>query len=287
VKCKGDLLIESGRCVESCDKASGYKQIGRRCDKCLVENCENCDSKATDICKKCFESFYLTEDNKCIAKCPEGYFINSFNQKCSKCPSYCLTCDNNGNCLKCETEKILFVSRCILSCPQGFKKARNGDGQLICDKCSENCKNCSADNQCFECEDGYLLNKTNNKCENNCAKGTYLSKGKCESCVRDCEKCTDRDNCSQCREGFSLSNDKKCVDKCPENSVIVDNKCVQCMTPGTKCVKCSLNALDQCTACTDGFYLYNNSCVESCPVGYLVNEKNKCQSNKIIFHLKK
>lgn len=278
LKCTGDLLIESGRCVESCDKASGYKQIGRRCEKCLTENCEDCDKKATNICKKCLESFYLTEENQCIANCPEGFFINNFNQKCTKCPANCLTCDSNGNCKKCESEKIFFESRCVFNCPQGFKKSRNGEGKLICDKCNENCKNCSENSQCLECEEGLLLNKRNNKCENNCGKGNYLSEGKCEACGSNCEKCVDKENCFECREGFNLSFDKKCVNKCPGNSIHVESKCVECKTLDAKCVKCSQSALDQCTACAEGFYLNNNECVESCPKGYFVNDKKKCQS---------
>lgn len=188
-----------------------------------------------------------------------------------------MTCDKNSNCIKCEADKILFENRCLYSCPQGFRKSRNGEGKLICVNCNANCKNCDEGGKCFDCLEGYFLNKDNNKCESFCSRGMYLKNNKCETCGYNCDKCIDKENCLQCKDSSSLDKNK-CLDKCPNNSVLINNKCVQCKTLDENCSKCTENALDKCTACVEGFYLLNNSCVKTCPKGYFLNERNRCQS---------
>jgi proprotein convertase subtilisin/kexin type 5 len=111
----------------------------------------------------------------------------------------------------------------------------------------------------------------------------FLNKGKCQSCENNCDECTDKENCFQCKEGFVLNSDKKCNDKCPVNSVLISDKCVQCKTFDSNCAKCSEDALDNCTGCADGFYLLNNECVKNCPLGYFLNDRNKCQSKLQVF----
>ncbi len=286
--CKGELFLESGRCVQTCEKASGYKKVGKKCDKCLVENCEDCD-KHNSICKRCLKNYFLTEDNNCVSKCPEGHYVKDFNQKCFKCPTYCLKCDKDRNCLKCEDKKILFENKCVLECPIGYKIVLS-EAKLTCEKNQgfDKCDEYNEKGDCLKCTKNYFLSTADNKCSENCPEGTFANKKDniCSLCSANCITCLNEKECLKCKKKFDLNLNKMCVGKCPQKTVVIDGKCVECENIDKHCNMCDKDSLNKCVQCDEGFYLDSNKCVSNCNIGYFANEKKQCQSNILVFFQK-
>ena len=160
-----------------------YKQNLQKCQKCDIENCEECfGTRLSYVCTTCQKGYYIPQDDEsrqsckaCSVKnckecdgtklvnycyeCKENYTpikVNNVITKCEGCESgsneKCLTCDNStGQCA---------------SCNEGYYLPSDDTNKEKCQKCSvENCKICSgtiAFNTCETCLDNFNL--VNGKC---------------------------------------------------------------------------------------------------------------------------
>eukprot|EP00347_Sterkiella_histriomuscorum_P010754 403375051 len=72
--------------------------------------------------------------------------------------------------------------------------------------------------------------------------------------------------------------DTQCKDTCPSGTFKNIPQKTSGLCPST-CTLCESQI--QCTACKDGFYLYNDICKDRCPKGHFINKKAKTCDGKI------
>ena len=159
------------------------------CEKCKVDNCDNCDAKVSR-CDKCKKGYLLKEGvcvkdenynckemdsylNKC-KDCDDGYSFSYTRLACVSCPSICSMCNEEGVCDACR--KGYYFNQTTSTCSpcmiDGCTSCR--DGPAYCERCvrgqyfdvKENeCKPCDATcaacngpykNDCTVCNPGYL-----------------------------------------------------------------------------------------------------------------------------------
>ena len=65
-----------------------------------------------------------------------------------------------------------------------------------------------------------------------------------------------------------------CETTCPTNS-ITNNIAYTCDTCNTNCAVCSLITTN-CTACNANFFLNDNTCISSCPIGRFPDPTSTC-----------
>lgn len=267
--------------MEKCDEKSGFKKIGKRCEKCLVPNCQECKKNDITICKRCIDKFYLTPENKCDTNCPEKHYINPLNNSCARCPSFCFLCENGEACIKCESDKVLFENRCVFNCPKNLRKIYDPEKKnYTCTQCPINCNECDTNGKCLKCETGLFLNEKTNECLDKCPLETFKNTqlNACQKCSENCLECESGDKCIKCNHQFTLTSDNKCFRRCPSNSVVIQNQCVKCQSNDPKCIRCSESNIKNCTKCNEGYFLSNDKCKIICPDGFFRNDKNECQS---------
>ena len=128
---------------------------------------------------------------------------------------------------------------------------------------------------CLSCitDYGYL----NHDCYQPCPDGYYYtnSNANCTQCNLTCILCTDQLTCLSCTlNGTNMAYllGVLCYATCPTgyygdtNFNIGPNTCQLCDT--TACATCTGNP-SPCQSCITGMYLYNFTCVSTCPSGYI------------------
>ena len=112
-------------------------------------------------------------------------------------------------------------------------------------KCYETCSECDdigteEEQNCRACLYGKLLQEDKGNCLDHCLIGYYQSGNKCSKCHENCESCSkesenDNNNCLSCNKASKykyLVNipelAKNCVEKCPEGTVLDEEK-YQCI----------------------------------------------------------
>ena len=184
-------------------------------------------------------SKFYTHKNICEEKC-ENYTIYDENNICYYCNE-----TNDGNELK-----YFQNNTCVKNCSIGYEK---DDKNLICKFCHDEgefyfggkcLKECPEklgwdpnDNICVNCSD-YKKVLKDKRCEPTC--GTY---------IRDKEE----DICIPCPENYSLFFEYQCVDKCPDNTFLVEGE-------------------KYCQICNGK--IQNKKCVDECSYGYVINKTN-------------
>lgn len=172
---------------------------GVRCRKCIVQNCEYCDSDLKE-CAQCLPGYNLESDGTCTKIKGDGHFVRKTadGKESKDCHSY----DFHGQCVDCPKGKKF---------SDEFKK---------CVECPDECSGCHFPNKCLSCQDGYFLNDRSMICEpckilgcnscmdsvnqcDKCVDGYYfdLNSRKCSPCHKSCATCTgpkktDCENCS-------------------------------------------------------------------------------------------
>jgi len=308
-KCTDPYCLECPANVDTCtqcDSTPGkFLSPGDRCENC-IDNCLVCSDGVS--CDECNEGYYylattqvctsecpirymknittktcdICQDPNCL-KCPFGsslcshcdvnHFVNASGQ-CEHCRSNCLTCDATGFCLLCETGYFI-----------------NVDG--LCVQCGSNCTTCDAGG-CLGCIEGLFLNPDTQECE---------------PCPSTCEVCDSSGVCTHCRHGYYLLlNNKTCITSCPlENywrndlegycEQCADPYCSKCIENPAKCTRCidgyystttgqcdechpacyNCSSDTNCLFCKEGFYLYEENCIPSCPSSTITDdEKRAC-----------
>jgi proprotein convertase subtilisin/kexin type 5 len=134
---------------------------------------------------------------------------------------------------------------------------------------------------CITCAVGYGL--FNGTCHSPCPNRYYLSGVLCLPCSLSCLACNSSNvTCSLCvTSGANKAYffNQTCVKTCPSNYYPIggganSTECIQCDSP---CMNCNTTGTN-CTSCPSGLYLFNSTCVGTCPTGYFYsNSTNKCE----------
>lgn len=244
----------------SCDTSSTFKYLyNSSCNSdCLSgsypssSQCLQCQSPCatcsnTSTCLSCLAGFYELGPT-CVSICPNGYFNNI--TQCSLCISPCVNCSSLGICTACNGSYYLLYSSCVSNCPNGTSII-NGN---VCVGCDSQCMTCSQSNtsSCTSCHNNtYLFNY---RCITTCVNSTYpdIINRVCQVCIPPCLYCTNSTYCLSCRDVALF---------------LVNGSCVGCSSICRTCTVTTTN----CTSCENAStvpYLYNYTCLASCPGGY-------------------
>ena len=278
VNCNENYYLFNNICVDKCPNNYINQNINNKniCKKC-TKNCTICSSLNNNMCLTCEDNYYLYQ-GQCTKICPINYFKNDINKTCDYCNidncSYC----NDNYCITCDKGYLLHNGSCVKKCPLGYRS--NG---ILCEKCLvNNCESCSINaSTCQKCvENNYLI--SNNLCSSECPESFYNIKGTqvCANCLPNCLICNNNKNCQICKTGYYLDNNKNCVKECPigyiENNI--NQNCDRC---SINCKNCIIdnNNNNICKTCKEGYYLFNSTCLLTCPDGYFASEETKiCNS---------
>lgn len=240
-----------------------------------------------DNCSICFPNYELLLGSNGKYTCTN----------CSNTLDHCLAvyCDlSTKHCTQCAANYFLFNSSCISLCttPTLFTNETASTGLGHCYECSSipHCISCSSTG-CSQCEGGYFLNSTGvgicqlcssvlNKCLNcsdsatctNCATLYIINSGKCVpdckgSCLAGCATCEglNCDLCLSCPTGKNLYQ-QSCLIQCPFGYYSYNDSFGQvCGVCNPSCRSCSGPLSTNCLSCNIPQYLFNNTCVDTCP----------------------
>ncbi|XP_057288919.1 proprotein convertase subtilisin/kexin type 5 isoform X1 [Pezoporus wallicus] len=193
------------------------------------------------------------------------------NAECSK-----VGCDGPGpdhctDCLHYYYKSKNNTRICVSTCPPGHYNA----DKKRCKKCSPNCETCVGghSDQCMTCKSGYYLNEVTNSCITNCPDGFYLDKNKivCRKCSENCKTCVEYQICTECKHGLSLHG-TKCAIRCEEGKYHNGKECEPCHR---SCATCAGAGVDACINCTQGYFMEDGRCVQSCSSGYYLDHSTE------------
>uniref|UniRef100_A0A8C6ZU05 Proprotein convertase subtilisin/kexin type 5 n=1 Tax=Nothoprocta perdicaria TaxID=30464 RepID=A0A8C6ZU05_NOTPE len=193
------------------------------------------------------------------------------NAECSK-----VGCDGPGpdhctDCLHYYYKSKNNTRICVSSCPPGHYSA----DKKRCKKCSPNCETCVGghSDQCMTCKSGYYLNEVTNSCITSCPDGFYLDKSKivCRKCSENCKTCVEFQVCTECKHGLSLHG-SKCAIRCEEGKYHSGSDCEPCHR---SCATCAGAGIDSCINCTQGYFMEDGRCVQSCSSGYYLDHSTE------------
>lgn len=77
----------------------------------------------------------------------------------------------------------------------------------------------------------------------------------------------DEEGCIKCGKNKYLNENKSCIDRCPQRSVEINERCVECKTKDD-CLKCDSRNLEKCRECVEPLNIYEGECYEICPDGF-------------------
>jgi hypothetical protein len=83
-QCKPGFFLRDDQCVKFCDvqdKALKENMVCYKSQKCLVENCMECENGNPSVCQKCFNGFFL-HNNMCHLFCPGALRADRMNWVC-------------------------------------------------------------------------------------------------------------------------------------------------------------------------------------------------------------
>jgi len=186
-----------------------YSHKFKKCLKCELENCLQCDSKTVEReCKVCKSGFYLDMKNKiCVKNCPKETYFNAERNHCGECPENCSTCNSNKQCEKCLDGFLFEEGFCVERCSENYVEK-----DFACKRCEDkNCKFCNRDDvsKCEVCDKNYLLE--NGECRTLCSNGYYqevisAENVQCKPCGDNCDNCLDDKTCLKCFNFQMTSN---------------------------------------------------------------------------------
>ena len=213
-------------------------------------------------CSSCNGIFLLVLDTQqCVSECPKKYV--KFGAECRNCESGCEVCSSTipGSCSKCVSPFFLRLGQCASSCSSG--EFQNGDK---CEACSSSfCSECPS-NKCQKCNENYYL-YPNLSCSSACSQGYFTQSSPISAClscyVTNCASCSTLNTCQLCKKP-SVLHKNSCVEKCPSETVLKNEICLDCPKD---CQECTVNdsGFVHCEKCKAGFLAHANQCLLSCP----------------------
>lgn len=203
---------------------------------------------------------YGTEDyaGPCDPECSEVGCDGPGPDHCNDCLHYYYKLKNNTRI-------------CVSSCPPGHYHA----DKKRCRKCAPNCESCfgSHGDQCLSCKYGYFLNEETNSCVTHCPDGSYQDTKKhlCRKCSENCKTCTEFHNCTECKDGLSLQG-SRCSVTCENGRFFNGQDCQPCHR---FCSTCAGAGADGCINCTEGYFMEEGRCVQSCSISYYFDHSSE------------
>ena len=212
------------------------------------------------------EFFRPNEPNKCLNRCEDTEYIGSNHECLTECPYFYIEEDNSNN----NSNK-----KCVVNCKEYGKFFFKGDK-----KCYDSCEK--------ENNNQYFYNSDNNECLDTCKntdKKYALKNGswpkQCKSLPSNTFYDEDYFILDSCEEPFHYKTSTwKCISFCiNDNYTSNNNKCVTCANKYTydsndDKVYCSDN--EDCQAIPNLRNAYQEECLESCPVNYILDSENHC-----------
>ncbi|KAL4473928.1 hypothetical protein ABPG74_022792 [Tetrahymena malaccensis] len=278
------------------------------CMKCQYP-CNTCYAANVYSCDTCVQN-YIPFLEYCVKQCPPLISIQQLNKQtnqivCLPCPTPCLECNSSGNCLSCLDGYVYLKDKfqCLLNCPtnnyyldQSTKTCLNChfsclsctgptqydcincidemyyDNSLnICNFCDGLCQTCRASTNydCIQCSQDVALFQPNPDikiCTVSCDEypGYFFQQytdqqslqliSTCSKCSENCLSCFESQNgCYQCSDGYFLNQNYEC-DPCDDS-----------------CLTCYSYQQNNCLSCSQPLVLFNNLCVQNCPLKYYIN----------------
>ena len=231
-----------------------------------------------------------------------GHVTRHTCEKCSENCKTCADGSTGSQCLSCDVNLILYKGRCDAHCPGISLWVQQPEGAIcvdacpsqyyptkafVCKLCSEDCRSCEGlPSNCTECIAGAVLSldlqeetgESLGRCSAACVSGHFPDAlNICQRCAQ--HTCTDcylgGEYCKSCQEGdllqfgrcvkrceYGLYNSSGvCSDQCPvgQYGELTSGQCRPCQSP---CKHCERGHL--CTGCFDGYFLFDNHCVQAC-----------------------
>jgi len=170
----------------------------------------------------------------------------------------------------------LYLDDCIAVCPTGTYQPSS---TFSCEDCDSTCKECSSTaDSCDACyttsSKPYLYSST---CISSCPDGYVDVNYECEACTSPCLTCENsKSYCLTCESSYYLyEND--CVNPCPSGTVATtDTDPISCLDCGTNCKTCQSADTDICYSCDSNYFLYEQTCIDSCPTGTYERGSTRC-----------
>ena len=322
--------ITERKCKEQ-EESQKIQCFDPNCDACFNEEegaCDYCKDgyymekgacvllPQADDNNNCPENYYFNgNDNACLKIC-DGvdcsirefyYYICSSNQ-CLVCTNNELQifseCDNSDECNKNEDGEEIEENKGCLNCITKDECVICNQGYYLlggkCYKCKNSCAVCSSEDKCIKCLSGYQLTNDNQcddliryfdfninlyqKFRNSLIKKNFPTESVPDdsgldvpNCDSNCQLCyQNTGECKKCKTTYILDDDNVCVKHCS------DDNCEDCS---------SINGVERCNTCKDGYALKNGQCAlvcsdQNCLSCKMVDDKEICEKCDINFELK-
>ena len=275
--CSSNMILQGTQCVYYCN--SGFFNNSGVCQAC--SGCKECSGTST-ACTEC-TSGKLVYSGKCVTSCPVSTYAST--KTCEDCSSSCFSCSEAGSCDTCPSDSYLYLGACVGSCPNGYIAS---SGACVLNttiaSCSTGCtetllSNGICDNLCNKVECNY----DNLDCGTygSCGSGKFTdTDGSCLDCIYPCKQCNSETSCRSCQTSVTtgkllILKGTSCIEQedCNDGYTQVGVYCTQC---DSNCKTC-YGSVTTCISCVSGLYLYDGTCVDSCPEFYTVQSGSVCQ----------
>ena len=291
-----NILIDGTQnCVSQAPDHFYYDSLSNTYKECDI-SCKSCSDSA-DNCIQCdYDNNYYPKEGTstpCYNTKPDtNYYLDSNNKEYRECYSTCATCSQGGDatdnhCDTCDNSYYYPMYDKQNNCAHQPEFYYLDSTDNCYKRCYITCASCSeggndSEHKCTTCIGGALETiqtdgtkrcvtdcKDNKKLYNNdcyyCPEGTAVQGDSCVNCLSinqvkledpnficDVTSCPDNLCAPSAQDGYFLYDDtlnyyKKC-----------DSNCKTCFGTRTSCTSCNLD--------TDYKILYNNQCLDSCPV---------------------
>ena len=118
-----------------------------------------------------------------------------------------------------------------------------------------------------------LRNLQDYQCVGRCRPGKAAVNGVCLDCRSPCAECRNSVNkCTKCRDDVpeKYHFGSLCYEVCPKRT-ITDELNRRCLGCEAGCEVCDKDDQLKCLQCIDELLLFNNTCLKTCPTGYVPN----------------
>ena len=262
-----NLILSAPQCL--CDSGFYLSDTSGLCLPCY-STCSECVGPSVYNCSACYAGHYLVGsycrpqlictnyryEDTCVNVCPKTSYPDLATHSCIKCVMGCRHCSTSTSCLVCDDGYYFdgVTATCSPACPLGQYILGT-----LCLDCPLSCTRCYASTpsnvSCSECQVGYFVQQ--GQCVNTClAPRFYVNGMQCLGCIGNCETCgsISVSDCLTCKPSTSFLNNE-CYHVCPPTYFSNSTHCLACPV---NCLSCFL---DSCLACSQGFYLWDNSCI--------------------------